>query len=132
MGLLDAEQIVSSTYMLGSCFCKYACFVFVDDSVCHTNYSKGFRMTLGIWKLFFHMDSAAEAFYSSAKQVWNYFYIHSLLAKGSMTSAQTTNRKSAGLIFSWDELPNYMNQETFNMKNNLGCPYSLPHRRQTN
>ena len=121
MGLLDAGQIVSSTYMLGSCFCNYACIVFVDDSVCHTNYSKGFRMTLGIWKLFFHMDSAAEAFYSSAKQVWNYFYIHSLLAKGSMTSAQTTNRKSAGLIFSWDELPNYMNQETFNMKNNLGC-----------
>ena len=121
MGLLDAEQIVSSTYMLGSCFCNYACIVFVDDSVCHTNYSKGFRMTLGILKLLFHMDSAAEVFYSSAKQVWNYFCSHSSLAKGTMTSAKTTDSKSSGLIFSWDELANHMNQETFSMKNNFCC-----------
>ena len=107
--------------MLGSCFCKYACFVFVDDSVCHTDYSKKFRMTLGILKLFFHRNSATEAFYSSAKQVWNYVCSHSSLAKGTMTSAKTTDSKSSGLIFSWDELANHMNQETFSMKNNSGC-----------
>ena len=121
MGLLDAEQIVSSTYMLGSCFCNYACIVFVDDSVWDTNYSIGFRMTLGILKLFFHVDSAAESFYLPAKQVWNYVCSHSSLAKGTITSAKTTDSKSSGLIFSWDELANHMNQETFSMKNNFCC-----------
>ena len=66
------------------------------------------------------MNSAAEAFYSSAKQVWNYFCSHSSLAKGTMTSAKTTNNTSLGFIFSWDELANHMNQETFNRKNNFG------------
>ena len=66
------------------------------------------------------MNSAAEAFYSSAKQVWNYFCSHSSLAKGTMTSAKTTNRKSSVLLFSWEKLANHMKQETFNMKNNLG------------
>jgi hypothetical protein len=32
-----------------------------------------------------------------------------------MTSAQTKNSKSLGLI-SWDELANHMKQETFNIK----------------
>jgi hypothetical protein len=32
-----------------------------------------------------------------------------------MTSARTKNNRSSGLIFSWDELPNHMKQETFNM-----------------
>jgi hypothetical protein len=121
MGLLDAEQIVSSTYMLGLCFCKYACFVFIDDSICHSDYSKGFRMTLVILKLFFHMDFATEAFYSSAKQVWNYVFSYSSLAKGTMTSAKNTDNNSSGLIFSWDELANHMNLESFSMKNNSGC-----------
>jgi hypothetical protein len=67
------------------------------------------------------MNSAAEAFYSSAKQVWNYFCSHSSLAKGTMTSAKTTDNKSSGMIFSWDEFANHMSQETFSMKNNLGC-----------
>ena len=73
-------------------------------------------MTLGIWKLFFHMDSATESFYSSTKQVWNYVCSHSSLAKGTMTSAKATDNKSSGVIFSWDELPNHMKQETFSMK----------------
>jgi hypothetical protein len=37
-------------------FCDHVCFVFVDESVCHNNYSKALRMTLGILKLFFNMD----------------------------------------------------------------------------
>ena len=66
------------------------------------------------------MDSAAEALYSSENQVRKYVSSYSSLPKGPMTSAKTTNSKSSGLTFSWDELANHVKQETFNMKNNLG------------
>ena len=56
MGQLDVDHKMSSTYMLGSRFCDHVCFEFVHDSVCHTNHSKGLKMSLGILKLFFPSD----------------------------------------------------------------------------
>ena len=40
------QNKVSSIYMLVSCFCDHVCFIFVHDSVCHTNYSRELRMLL--------------------------------------------------------------------------------------
>ena len=121
MGLLDAEQIVSSTYMLGSSFCDYVCFVFVVKSVCHNNYSKGLRMPLGISKIFiFTWTLVLRTSIQVKKKVQKYVCSYSSLAKGIVTSSMTTNTKSSGLMFSWDELANHMKQEIFNMKNNIG------------
>lgn len=102
--------------MLGLCFCDHVCFEFVDDSVCHTNYSKGLKMPLGILNLSLPLDSAADTLCSSEKQIGKYVCSYSSLANGTMTSAKITISKSSVLIFSWHKLANHMKQETFNIK----------------
>jgi hypothetical protein len=108
MGQLDVDHKMSSTYMLGSRFCDHVCFEFVYNSVCHTNHSMGLKMSLGILKLFFPLDSAANAHYSCEKQVEKGNCSYSSLAKGNMTSSKSTNSKKSGLNFSWDELAKHM------------------------
>jgi hypothetical protein len=58
--------------MLSSCFCDYVCFAFVDHSVWH-KYSKGSEMPLGIFKLSFPLNSAAEDLNEVKNNFWNTF-----------------------------------------------------------